>query len=126
MVNIHIDQLAVEIANTVREYTEEVSKAIERELAATSKTVLAHVKANSPVKTGRYKAGWKCKKEGSNGSVKYTVYNKDKPSLVHLLEFGHAKHSGGRVAGRPHIRPAYDRYVSTMEGRIKQIIQNGR
>jgi len=44
---------------------------------------------------------------------------------VHLLEFGHAKKNGGRVAARPHLRPAYDRHVPEMEKRIKKIIKNG-
>lgn len=122
---IGIDNLANEITTTIRQYTEEVSEAIERELDNTSKAVLDDIKANSPVKTGKYKAGWKRKKEGSGGSIKYTIYNKDKPGLAHLLEFGHAKAGGGRVAGKPHIRPAYDRHVSTMEDRIKRIIQSG-
>ena len=122
---IGIDNLAGQITTTIRQYTEEVSEAIERELDNTSKAVLDDIKANSPVKTGKYKAGWKRKKESLGGSIKYTIHNKNKPGLAHLLEFGHAKAGGGRVADKPHIRPAYDRHVSTMEDRIKRIIQSG-
>ena len=118
----NIDNMASEIITAIRQYTEEVSESIERELDDTSKNLLNDIKANSPVKTGKYKAGWKRKKEGSSGSIKYIIYNKDKPGLAHLLEFGHAKINGGRVAGKLHIRPAYDKHVGTMEGRIKRII----
>lgn len=124
--NIKIDNLAAEITMAVKEYTESVSAGIEKELDATSKDVLNDIKSTSPVKTGEYKKGWTRKKETAlGGKVKYRIHNKNKGPIAHLLEFGHAKVGGGRVAAIPHIRPAYDKHVPSMEERIKNIIRNG-
>ncbi len=125
MSNIKIDNLAAEITLAVQQYTEDVAAAIEKELYETSKAVLKDVKDGSPVRTGEYKKGWSCKKETSGGQVKYIIHNKKKPWIAHLLEFGHAKKSGGRVAGRPHLIPAYDKHEPAMDERIKKIIESG-
>lgn len=125
MVDVRIDQLADVITQAVREYTEDVTAGIERELDSISKAVLKDTKSGSPVDTGDYKKGWTRKKQTSGGQINYTIYNKDEPGLVHLLEFGHAKQSGGRVEAYPHLRPAYDAHVPQMTERIRRIIQNG-
>jgi hypothetical protein len=122
---VSIDNLTAEITQAIQQYTEDVSKAIEAEVNNTARTVLDEVKASSPVKTGEYKKGWARKKSTTGGQIKYTIYNKEKPGIVHLLEFGHAKVNGGRVSAIPHLRPAYDRHVPEMEKRIKKIIKNG-
>lgn len=122
---VSVDGLAKEIALAVQQYTEDVSKAIENEVNETAKKVRKDAADNSPVDTGGYKKGWARKKSSKGGQIKYTIYNKEKPFLVHLLEFGHAKVNGGRVPAIPHLRPAYDRHVPEMERRIKKIIKNG-
>ncbi len=126
-VNVSIDQLAGEIVMAVQQYTEDVAVAIEKELDKTSKAVLDDIKKSSAYKdrSGRYRKGWRRKKKSSSGITRYIIHNKDKPWLVHLLEFGHAKRGGGRVAGKPHMRPAYDNHVPAMEARIEQIIKKG-
>ena len=124
--SVTIDNLSAEIALAVKEYTEDVSEAIEAELGATSKAVLNDVKSNSPVDTGAYRNGWRRKKETyGSGKVRYVIHQKTRSQIAHLLEFGHAKASGGRVEGRPHIRPAYDRHVPKMADRIKRIVGRG-
>ena len=119
------DNLTVELSKLLQNYTQDVSIAIEEEIDKTAKLVLDEVKRTSPVKTGKYKKGWKIKKEDRKGEVVRIIYNKDKGSIVHLLELGHAKRGGGRVSERPHMRPAYDKYVPQMEKNIETIIKNG-
>lgn len=120
-----IDEFAAEIVLAVKQYTEDVTKAIEKEVTETAKAVQEDIKKDSPVDTGEYQKGWTRKKSTKGGQITYTIYNKNKPTLAHLLEFGHAKVGGGRVPGKPHIRPNYDKHVPTMEERIKKIIQKG-
>ena len=122
---ISIDELAVEITQAIAEYTEDVAVAIEAEVDATSKAVVEDIKANAPRRTGEYARGWSRRKSKSSNRVTHIVYNTKKPQLTHLLEHGHAKRSGGRVEGKPHIRPAVDRHLPAMERRFEQIIERG-
>lgn len=86
------------------------------------------LKAESPKgATGDYAKNWRYQVERGRLRVGATVYG-DKPtySLAHLLEYGHAKRGGGRVAPIVHIAPVeewavdevVDRYVTKMEGLV--------
>lgn len=125
MANVKIGDLSIEISQAIKEYTEEVSSAIETEVGKTAKEITKAIIARSPKDKGDYAKGWTQKKNTSGGRVTYTIYNKNKGSIAHLLEFGHVKRGGGRVSGKPHIRPSYDQAVPEMERRIARIIQNG-
>ena len=120
------DELGVVISEIIKEYTEEVSQAIEEEIDDTAKKVKDEIVLTSPKLTGKYAKGWKVKKDNGKGYATRIIHNKDKPGLAHLLEMGHAKRGGkGRVEGKPHIRPAYDKYIPGMEKRIEDIIRRG-
>lgn len=47
------------------------------------------------------------------------------PGLAHLLEHGHARVGGGRVAGREHIAPAADEAFDATEEAIAKRIEEG-
>lgn len=125
MANVSIDNLAAEITLAVKEYTEDVSAAIEREADQTSQRLVKEIRAKSPRRTGEYAKGWARKKQGRDGEIRYVIYNRKKPWLTHLLEFGHAKRGGGRVAERPHIRPPADKEIEVFQNRVRTIIRNG-
>lgn len=122
---VKTEELAVEIARAIAEYTDGVASAIEAEVDATSKAIVDDIKANAPRKTGEYAKGWTRRKGTQLGTISYTIYNRKKPQLTHLLEHGHVKKGGGRVEGRPHIGPAVDKHIPAMERRIEQIIERG-
>jgi hypothetical protein len=123
--NISIDQLANEITSAFREYTEDVSKAIEKKVDETAKEVLKETKNLSRKRTGEYAKTFKITKEDSFGSTKRIIWNKKHYRRVHLLEFGHAKVNGGRVPAYPHMRPAYEKHAANLPDEIKEIIRNG-
>lgn len=122
---VKTEELAVEIARAIAEYTDDVASAIEAEVDATSRAIVEDIRVNSPRKTGEYAKGWTRRKGGQPGTISYTIHNRSKPQLTHLLEHGHAKKGGGRVEGRPHIGPAVDRHIPAMERRIERIIERG-
>jgi hypothetical protein len=119
---IKVDDLAGGIVLAVRTYTEEVGAAIEEAVKETAQALAADLRETSPKDTGEYAKGWTARKEGPG---KYVVYNKKKPQLTHLLEHGHAKAGGGRVEGRPHIKPAKERHAPQLERKIVQILEKG-
>lgn len=124
---INPEELGLEIANAIADYTEDVVVAIEEEIDDTAEKVKEEIQSSAAWKdiSGKYRKGWAIKKENRKGETVRIIYNKNKPGLVHLLEFGHAKRGGGRVAARPHLQPAYDKYVPQMEKNIESIIKKG-
>ncbi|MCQ4931437.1 HK97 gp10 family phage protein, partial [[Eubacterium] rectale] len=50
---------------------------------------------------------------------------KNRYQIAHLLEHGHAKRGGGRVAARPHIAPAEENGIQQLEEEIERGIRNG-
>lgn len=118
---ITVDQLSDEIMDALEEYKEMTDEVVQTAVDTVSKETKKIVQAGSPVQTGGYQKGWVVKKTSAKaGQVSITVYNRKKPGLTHLLEKGHAKRGGGRVAGQPHIAPAEQYAVSELENKIKR------
>ena len=119
------EQFAEEFMQILKEYTEDVTQAIEKETESTADKILKETKNLAPKRTGEYARSFgKTKKKLSSGLECY-VWNKKHYRRVHLLEFGHAKRGGGRVAARPHLRPAHDKYIDGYLNNIRQIIKKG-
>ena len=118
---ITVDQLSDEIMDALEEYKEMTDEVVQTAVDTVSKETKKIVQAGSPIKTGGYQKGWAVKKTSAKaGQVSITVYNRKKPGLTHLLEKGHVKRGGGRVAGQPHIAPAEQYAVSELENKIKR------
>jgi len=126
MADIPIDALAEEIVNAFREYTEDVSEAIEAKVVDVADQVLNEVKRTAPGPNRNYAKGFTKTKKALRGGRYYVIWNKKNYRLVHLLEFGHAKvNDKGEVKERPHLVPAHDKYASQLPEHIKRIIKNG-
>ena len=89
-----------------------------------AKTVKEQIEAGAPTRTGHYKSGWVAtKQEESSQSLQMVVHSKDRYQLAHLLENGHAKRGGGRVAGRPHIAPAEQMGEELLQSLIEKALK---
>ena len=117
------NNLGVLLEEVVSEYSSEVAETLKKEAKATARKTVKTLKQTSPKKSGVYAKEWKQKvtQEGI-GSITVTVYNEDKPSLIHLLENGHAKRGGGRTKPIEHVDPAADEaaeiFIKSLEAKL--------
>ena len=118
-----IDDMAEEIMKGLTEYAELADSAMKKAVRKTAKTVKEEISANAPKRTGRYAKSWVTKKTKENShTLEMTVHSKDRYQIAHLLEHGHAKRNGGRVAAHPHIAPAEQHGEELLESLIKKEI----
>lgn len=121
---IKIDDLADAVIKELSEYKQSVVDGVKADIKAVAKETQKEIQQNSPVLTGDYKKGWKNKVlyEGED-DIRVTVYNKTDYQLTHLLEYGHAKRNGGRVAGTLHIRPAEQHAEEKLLKKVKVVVK---
>lgn len=101
------DELSDAVMRELREYAKLSAEDMKDAVKSAAKTVQSEIKANAPSRTGAYAKSWSVKatKETVN-TLEMTVYSRNRYQIAHLLEHGHAKRGGGRVAAIPHIAPA--------------------
>ena len=118
-----IDAMADEIMKGLTDYADLADEAMKKAVRKTAKSVKDEISANAPKRTGAYSKSWTAKKTKENShSLEMTVHSKNRYQLVHLLEKGHAKRGGGRVAGKPHIAPAEENGAEMLENLIKEAL----
>ena len=118
-----IDDMAVEIMKGLTEYADLADTEMKKAVKKTATSVKKEISANAPKKTGAYAKSWSTKKTKENShSLEMTVHSKNRYQLAHLLEKGHAKRSGGRVAGKPHIAPAEENGIQLLENLIEEAL----
>lgn len=106
--SININQIADEINKIFAGYGDEIVQAVNEAAEEVAKACAQNLRQTSPKDSGKYAKSWKVKRQsGTGGKAQiWVVYNEKHYRLTHLLEYGHAKKSGGRVRAIPHIAPA--------------------
>lgn len=119
--NIRIDQLATEIMKGLTDYSDLATEDMKKAVKKAGTAVRKEIEATAPKDTGAYAKSWSVKntRETAN-ALEVTVYSKNRYQLAHLLEFGHAKRGGGRVAAKPHIAPAEESGVRLLAQEIER------
>ena len=111
-----IDNLAKTIMEGLQENADVASEDVKTAVRKAGKNVKAEISANAPKRTGAYAKSWTVKTEKETAhSLEVVVHSKNRYQIAHLLEHGHAKRGGGRVAGIPHIAPAEENAVKQLE-----------
>ncbi len=118
-----IDNLADEIMKGLKEYADLASDDVKKAVRKAGNTVRKEISASAPSDTGKYAKSWTVKKtKETSNSLEVTVHSKNRYQLAHLLEHGHAKRGGGRVAARPHIAGAEQSAIETLESEINKAL----
>lgn len=125
---IRFQELEIEIVKELKAYSDEVAEGTIKAVKNVAKDTVQLLKSTSPRdprNTGvHYASGWTSKIEfESRDDIRIRILNRTKPQITHLLENGHAKVNGGRVDGRPHIRPAEQAAADKLEGAVKVVIK---
>jgi len=122
--NVSIDDMDDVIMNELEKYANLATDDMKDAVKDTAKSVKKDIESSAPVLNGRYKKSWRIKKIRENAnSLDVLVHSSNRYQLTHLLEFGHAKRGGGRVAGKPHIEPAAEKgeqdLIKAIEEKLK-------
>lgn len=123
---VQIGELADAIMGTLKEYADLATEDVKQAVKDVGDTVKKEIRANAPKDTGDYAKSWAVRKsKETSNSLTMTVYSRNRYYLAHLLEFGHAKRNGGRVAGKSHIAPAEERGIQQLEEEIERSLSDG-
>lgn len=114
-----INDLSARIAKDLRLYTDEVEEQLKVTIEEVAVEAVESLKANSPRDTGDYAKSWRMRKT-KTGIV---IHNKDHYQLTHLLERGHAKVGGGRVAAQPHIKPVEQEAIRSIDRKVRRLLK---
>ena len=120
MKKVSIDEMGNAIQKEFEDYVEMSASKVKTIVKEVADDVKQKIQDNAPVDTGGYKKSWEITQtENSSLGATYTVHAK-KYQLTHLLEFGHAKRGGGRVAAKPHIAAAEQAGIESFEQAIER------
>lgn len=120
---VSIDQMASAIMEGLQEYANLATDDLKQSVKKAGKAVKDEIAQTAPKDTGKYAKSWTVKtiKETSN-TLDVVVHSKNRYQIAHLLEHGHAKRGGGRVAARPHIAPAEEKAIETLEREVEKAL----
>jgi len=122
--NTSIDDMDSAIMAELGKYAGIAADDLKDAVKETAKSIRKDIQDNAPVDTGKYKKSWSVKNVHEDSeSIDLVVHSRNRYQIAHLLEHGHAKRGGGRVAARPHIANAEQRgsekLAETIESKLK-------
>lgn len=121
---VTIDEMASAIMDGLQEYADLATDDLKKAVKKAGKSVKDEIANTAPKDTGKYAKSWTVKtvKETSN-TLDVVVHSKNRYQIAHLLEHGHAKRGGGRVAAIPHIAPAEEKAIEVLETEVEKALR---
>ena len=123
---VSIDEMDNAIMEELEKYADLAADELKAAVKETAASVRKDIQTGAPVDTGKYKKSWSVKnvREDSE-SIELVVHSRNRYQIAHLLEHGHAKRGGGRVAAKPHIASAEQRGKEKLVQTIEQKLKGG-
>lgn len=104
---VSVENLSPAVRRQLEEYCSFTADEVKQIVGEVGESVKKEIMENAPVDTGAYRKSWRVTKESETAtSMSVVVHSEKRYRLTHLLEKGHAKRGGGRVAAKVHIAPA--------------------
>lgn len=123
---IKVEQLATTVMKELEDYADTTTDGVKDAVRKAANTVKKGIEAGAPVRTGKYAKSWATKTTGEySHALEITVHSRNRYQLAHLLEHGHAKRGGGRVAARTHIAAAEAEGIEELERLIERSVRIG-
>lgn len=122
--SVSIGSLADAVMESLQEYSDLAADEMKAAVRSAGNTVRDGIRTDAPKETGAYAKSWTVKKEKeTSSSLSLIIHSRNHYQLAHLLEFGHAKRSGGRVAAKPHIAGAEQKGIKQLEEDIERALE---
>ncbi len=123
-----INRLDSAINQILEDYKAEIDVDINTAIQKVAKAGATAIKSSARAKfngTGAYARSWTVTSEDDRVLKRKSIIHSKAPHyrLAHLLEHGHAKRGGGRVAGREHIGPVEKKIINDFERELINEIQ---
>lgn len=123
---ISIDALSETVMKELNSYADMACADMKEAVKNASTLVRNEIKVTAPKGTGAYAKSWATKTtRESSRALEITIHSRNRYQLAHLLEHGHAKRGGGRVAARPHIAQAEQAGIEQLEKDIERSLRHG-
>lgn len=127
-VTVDADRFGATLGQILGEVSDEVRRGCEPAVREAAKRGRREVKRGArsmfEQHTGDYARGWTYRVRRTADGATAEIGNSAVPGLPHLLEKGHAKVGGGRVAGREHIAPAADAAFDELQSSVEEVIDS--